>query len=62
MVDGLDAILDEFLEHRNGSLNMDTLNVSLIFGVAEESRRDLFTNLCYVFYTYCDTDKNNKVR
>jgi hypothetical protein len=61
MVDGLDAILDEFLEHRNGSLNMEYTQRFVDIWVAEESRRDLFTNLCYVFYTYCDTDKNNKV-
>ena len=61
MVDGLDAVLDAFLEHRNGALNMEYTQRFVDVWVAEESRRDLFTSLCYVFYTYCDTNKNNKV-
>lgn len=61
MVDGLDAVLDEFYEHRTGALNMSYTQRFVDMWVAEETRRDLFTNLCYVFYTYCDVDKNNKI-
>lgn len=60
MVDGLDGVMDLFREHASGALNMTYTQRFVDVWIVDETRRDLFTNLCYIFNTYSATNRDNK--
>lgn len=61
MVDGLDGIIALFARESKGALNVSYTQRFTYKWAVDESKRNLYSDLCYIFYTFANPEQRKKM-